>query len=67
MKSIEAKNLIIKAASEELGFKLADSTTIEQYLIIGVKLGNLTPEQAAEIINKKYAQACTETFNKAQA
>ena len=67
MKLREAKKLIIEAASKELGFKLSDKADIEQYLVVGVKLGSITPEQAAKTSNKNYEEACTKAFNEAQA
>ncbi len=67
MKLREAKNLIIKAASKELGFNLSNKTDVEQYLIVGVKLGNITPEQAAATTNENYSNVCKKLFNEAQA
>ncbi len=65
MKLREAKNLIIDAASQQLGFKLVRTTNIEQYLIGSVKLGRMTAEQAATITNKNYSDMCTRAFEKA--
>tara|TARA_R110001632_G_scaffold200898_1_gene323612 strand:+ start:175 stop:378 length:204 start_codon:yes stop_codon:yes gene_type:complete len=67
MKLRKAKQLIIEAASKALGFKLSSNTNIEQYLVVGVKLGKLTPEQAAKDTNNNYTKACTRVFNRVQA
>ena len=67
MKLREAKKLIIEAASKELGFKLVDNTKIEQHLVCGVKLGQMTAEQAAKITNENYARMCTRAFEKAES
>ena len=67
MKLLEAKKLIIEAASKELGFKLSANTEIEQYLICGVKLGQMTAEQAAKIKNENYTRMCTKAFNNAES
>ena len=67
MKLREAKKLIIEAASEDLGFKLSDGTEIEQYLVVGVKLGQITPEYAAKTTNENYGRKCTAIFERLQA
>ena len=65
MKLKKAKQLIIKAYSELVGFKMADTMAIENYLVIGVKLGEMTAEQAANKSHDDYESKCTRAFEKA--
>lgn len=66
MKTKEAKQLIINEMSKQLGFKMSSNCSVERYLIIGVKLGEMTASKAAEITNKDYEEKCTNQFTKYQ-
>ena len=67
MRLHKAKELIIKAASNDLGFDLSSNIVVKPYLVVGVKLGNITPEQAAKKTINDYTEDCTRIFTKAEA
>jgi hypothetical protein len=64
MKIEEAKNLIIDAMSLQMETKVSPKWRIQTHLVLGVKLGKMTPKQAAEQEITDYQILCTEIFDK---
>ena len=64
MKISQAKNLINKAASEQQGFTVVFNPS--QTLILGVKLGKISAEKAAEKMILDYTNSCTNAFQGAK-
>ena len=60
MKISQAKKLINEAASAKQGFNVVFEPS--QALILGVKLGKITAEKAAEKTILDYANSCTTLF-----
>lgn len=60
----QAKQEIVNKYSELVGFKMANDMEIEQYLVVGVKLGEMTAEQAAQSSLSAYEEKCTTAFKK---
>lgn len=67
MKHIEAKRLIIAAYSKVAGINLAPDTQIEHYLVLGVKIGQLTPEEAARKSHDEYVRKCNRAFERKES
>lgn len=60
----QAKQEIVSEYSNLVGFKMASDMQIESYLVIGVKLGEITAQQAAAKSLKSYEEKCTRIFEK---
>jgi hypothetical protein len=64
MKMTEAKNLINDQVSALNGFKTIMNPS--NHLILGVKIGALTPLQAAKTCLKEYTEVCNSAFQGAK-
>lgn len=58
----EAKTLIVNAYSNITGLKMTDSMPVDNFYILGVKTGNMTPEMAANKMINSYTEQCNELF-----
>ena len=63
MRMTDAKNLINDQVSALNGFKTVMNP--RNNLVLGVKIGDLTPLQAAETCLKEYKEVCNESFKAA--
>lgn len=66
MKVTQAKQIIIKAYSELVGLQMAADLEIDGVLVLGVKQGFITAQQAAEEMVNDYTKQVTESFKNKQ-
>lgn len=65
MKRKAAKSLIINYYSEIAGFKISENSSIGDHLVLGVKLGEITPRQAAEKAISEHEAASVSAMKRA--